>query len=63
MNKELVLSMMVHSFKTANIEIAVKNGVENNTAESQIESMNDIIEECMKKVLQDLLENFPNFIQ
>lgn len=63
MNKELILSMMIHSFKTANIEIAVKNGVENNTAELQIESMNDIIEECMKKVLQNLLENFPTFIQ
>ena len=63
MNKELVLSMMVHSFKKANIEIAVNNGVEKDAAELQIESMNNIIEECMKQVLEDLLENFPTFIQ
>ena len=63
MNKELVLSVMVHSFKKANIDLAVESGIEKLTAESQVELMDEVVKRCMEKVLEDLLENFPIFIK
>ena len=63
MNKELVLSVMVHSFKKANIDLAVESGIEKLTAESQVELMDEVVKKCMEKVLEDLLENFPIFIK
>lgn len=63
MNKELILSVMVHSFKKANIDLAVESGIEKLTAESQVELMDEVVKKCMEKVLEDLLENFPIFIK
>ena len=63
MNKELILSVMVHSFKKANIDLAVESGIEKLTAESQVELMDEVVKRCMEKVLEDLLENFPIFIK
>lgn len=63
MNKELILSVMVHSFKKANVDLAVENGIEKISAESQIELMDESVKKCMEKVLEDLLENFPIFIK
>lgn len=63
MNKELILSVMVHSFKKANIDLAVESGIEKVTAESQVELMDEVVKKCMGKVLEDLLENFPIFIK
>lgn len=63
MNKELILSAMSHSFKKANVDLAVESGVEKITAESQVELMDEVIKKCMGKVLEDLLDNFPIFIK
>jgi hypothetical protein len=63
MNKELILSVMVHSFKKANIDLAVESGIEKLTAESQVELMDEVVKKCMEKVLEDLVENFPIFIK
>lgn len=60
MNKDLVVSIMAHSFKKANIELAVNSGVESSSAHTQIEAMDEIIKKCMENVLEDLIENFPN---
>ena len=60
MNKDLILSIMVHSFKKANIDLAVESGVEKISAESQIEVMDEVIKKCMEKVLDNLVENFPD---
>lgn len=60
MNKELILSVMVHSFKKANIDLAVESGIEKLTAESQVELMDEVVKKCMEKVLEDLVENFPD---
>lgn len=60
MNKDLILSIMAHSFKKANIDLAVESGVDPSSAQSQVEAMDTIIKKCMDKVLDDLLENFPN---
>ena len=54
---------MVHSFKKANIDLAVESGIEKLTAESQVELMDEVVKRCMEKVLEDLLENFPIFIK
>jgi hypothetical protein len=60
MNKDLVLNRMVDSFKKANVELAIVSGVEKASAESQIEVMDESIKKCMEKVLEDLVENFPD---
>ena len=43
MNKELILSVMVQSFKKANIDLAVESGIEKLTAESQVELMDEVV--------------------
>lgn len=60
MNKDLVLSIMVHSFKKANIDLAVDSGIESSSAQTQVEAMDEVVKKCMVKVLDDLLENFPD---
>jgi hypothetical protein len=60
MNKDLVLNIMVHSFKKANVDLAIESGVEKTSAESQIELMDEVVKKCMEKVLEDLVENFPD---
>ncbi len=63
MNKDLILEVMVHSFKKANINLAISSGVEKDSAEKQIESMDSVIKTCMGNVLEDLEKTFPDFIK
>mgnify|MGYP006921469334 CR=1 FL=1 len=51
---------MVHSFKKANIDLAVDSGIESSSAQTQVEAMDEVVKKCMVKVLDDLLENFPD---
>jgi hypothetical protein len=60
MNKDLVLNIMAHSFKKANVDLAIESGVEKASAESQIQLMDEVVKKCMEKVLEDLVENFPD---
>lgn len=63
MNKELILALMTNSFKQANIKLAVENGIEQSLAIQHVDAMNSSVEKCMSQVLEDLLDNFPNFIK
>ena len=51
---------MAHSFKKANVDLAIESGVEKASAESQIQLMDEVVKKCMEKVLEDLVENFPD---
>lgn len=63
MNKEFLLQIMVNSFKKENIKLAVENGLSQSESEKYVEGMSDIILKCMVPVLDDLLENIPNFVK
>lgn len=63
MNKELILHTMTNSFKQANVRLAVENGMQEEQATEYINSMSESIAKCMSNVLDDLLDNFPNFIK
>lgn len=54
---------MSASFKKANIDLAIKNGMEEKQANLVVEQMSDSIKTCMANVLDTLLENFPEFIK
>jgi len=63
MNKELILHTMTNSFKQANINLAVEKGMQEKEASEYINNMSESIAKCMANVLEDLLDNFPNFIK
>ncbi len=63
MNKELILQIMTNSFKKANVSLAVQNGVKEEEASKYVEEMSNVIHKCMDSVLEDLLEQFPDFIK
>lgn len=63
MNKYLILSSMVDSFKKANVSLAIEQGMGEKESKDYVESMSESIEKCMDKVLENLLENFSTFIK
>ena len=63
MNKHLILSSMVDSFKKANVSLAIEQGMQEKESKDYIESMSESIEKCMDKVLENLLESFPDFLK
>ena len=63
MNRDIIIHAMSASFKQANIDLAIKNGMEEKQANLVVEQMSDSIKTCMENVSDTLLENFPEFIK
>lgn len=58
MNKELALKLMIESFNSANLNLAINSGIEEAQAQEQITAMQEVIKSCMEKVLDTLVDNF-----
>ncbi len=63
MNKDLLIHLMTDSFKQANIKLSVESGINEDQAKHMVDSMHESIFKCMNSVLDNLIENFPNFIK